>query len=144
MAALVLSLARAISKVVCRILIGFWTKCIDLLPLVRRLGLWIKRNFGKSLPCYLYVYLGVLSTNSLPITVLALFIDIPNSISITISPIAALAIAALVVDKRAYERWKGARRAEMGIRMIQAFVDGLLWIRWCVPLPRRMQKDTPD
>lgn len=121
-------------------LTGMKAKYARLLPLVRRLSLWIKRNFGTSLPCCICVYFGVLSTNSLPITVLALFINIPHSIPTTISPLAAVAIAALVVDKRAYQRWKGARRAEMGIRMLRAYTDGLLWMRWCVPLPRRKQK----
>lgn len=115
-------------------------QCTKLIPLVKRLSSWLQRNFGNSAPCCLCVYFGVLSTNSLPITVLALFIDIPNSIPITISPLAAVTIAALVVDKRAYQRWNRSRRAEMGLRMLRAYADGLLWMRWCVPLIRRKKK----
>lgn len=140
MAGVVRSLVPAIIRIFRVGLIGLYSQVASLLPRAQQLSSWLRRNFGNSMPCTVCVSLGVWSTNFLPITTLSLFLDLPNALAITISPIAALAIAALVVDKRAYQRWRRARRAEMGLRMLRAYADGLLWMRWCIPLPRRKKK----
>lgn len=143
MATLTRTSLRVIAKLVRLTFARLLTKRARLRPLVRQLGSWLRRNFGNSMPCTVCVSLGVWSTNFLPIVGISLILEIPSSLPITISPFAALAIAALVVDKRAYNRWNRARRAEMGLRMLRAYTDGLLWMRWCVPLPRRKNKPRP-
>jgi hypothetical protein len=54
---------------------------------------------------------------------------LPMPAQVVLTPFAALPIAVFVVDRRAYRRWHGAIRAPLGVRLLRACSDGVLW--WC-------------
>lgn len=85
---------------------------------------WCGREFGAPVLCFICVYIGVLSTMLLP------GVLVPATDGIVLSPVAALPLAILVVDIRAYKRWHGSKQTRMGIRMLRACSDGITW--WCV------------
>jgi hypothetical protein len=84
---------------------------------------WMCREFWEPTLCFCCVYLGVLSTMLLPSTLA------PTLAGIALSPLAAIPVAVIVVDARAHKRWRASERARLGMRLLRACSDGILW--WC-------------
>jgi hypothetical protein len=93
------------------------------------LGAWSVREFGEPLICLFCVYLGVLSTSFLPATLL-LRLSPAALVGLIFSPLAAFAITARVFDIRAYRRWRSGGRSRLGVRVLRAYSDGLIWAMW--------------
>lgn len=103
---------------------------------------WVLRELGSPLLCFICVYLGIISSTILlshvPSTVDLKFLAL-NMAGINpsvLSPLAALAPTAYVFDVRAYARWRKGYSAPLFVRVIRAYSDGVLWIRWCRPVRR--------
>lgn len=98
---------------------------------VRRVGAWARRELGDALLCAVSVYLGVLSSTLLPAGALALlpWPELPVA-GLVLSPLAAIPLAARVFDTRGWPRWQAGRRAPLGVRVLRALSDGVLWLRW--------------
>lgn len=92
-------------------------------------GAWMLHEFVGPSCCFLCVYLGVLSTALLPVTLLAHLAVAPR-LSVVVSPLAALPLAIHVFDRRAYMRWRAGCRAQLGARLLRACGDGVIWWRW--------------
>ncbi len=85
-------------------------------------------EFGEPFVCTFCVYLGVMTTSFLP-SALLLPLWSAALVGVTLSPLVAFAVAARVFDTRAYRRWRSSR-ARLGVRMLRAYSDGLIWALW--------------
>jgi len=92
----------------------------------RRMGRWALKEFSEPVTCLTCVTMGVISANALP-TLVLLEISPLEWINMTFPPLAIAAIAARVFDMRAYRRWRGDVRAQLGTRMLRAYSDGAMW-----------------
>lgn len=98
---------------------------------LRRVALWLRRELGDTLLCGAAIYLGVLSSTLAPAAALSLLPwETLRLAGLVISPLAALPLAALVFDTRAWMRWRSASRAPLGTRLLRAYSDGILWPRY--------------
>jgi hypothetical protein len=111
--------------VIMRLLYHRWP---DLHITLRMLSAWSIHEFGEPFVCTFCVYLGVLTTSFLPSAML-LHTSPAAFLGVTISPLVAFAIAARVFDTRAFRRWRSSR-AQLGVRVLRAYSDGLIWVRW--------------
>ena len=95
---------------------------------LRFFGAWAVLEFGEPFVCTFCVYMGVMTTSFLPATLL-LPLWSAALVGVTLSPLVAFAIAARVFDTRAYRRWRSSR-ARLGVRVLRAYSDGLIWALW--------------
>lgn len=108
-----------------RLLRRLWS---DQQAALRLFGVWVILEFGESFVCTFCVYLGVLTTSFLPSAIL-LYLSPAALVGVTLSPLVAFAIAARVFDTRAYRRWRSSH-ARIGVRVLRAYSDGLIWALW--------------
>jgi hypothetical protein len=99
---------------------------------LRRIVVWTIREFGEPAVCAVCVYLGVLSTSTLPLVLFAP-VELATITTVTLSPLAAFAVAARVFDSRAYRRWQQGHRSRLGARLLRSFSDGVTWVLWLRP-----------
>lgn len=142
---------KQIVIVVATILHGVWWPWTQFGQIVGRIGRrcaalwmplcgvarWAHRELKDPVLCYLCVLVGVMSSTAIPTALIVQQMHL-GFLPPALSPFAIGAIAAVVCDRRALRRWKRARKARLGDRIIHAYSDGVCWLFWW-----RRTKDQP-
>lgn len=95
---------------------------------IRNLATRIYREDNAYL-CLACVYAGIVSTMLLPVSIVAT-LQPASFLLLTPSPLAAIPLAILVFDNRAYRRWRANSKSPLGVKLIRACSDGITWFRW--------------
>src|SRR5262245_38267673 len=89
------------------------------------------REFGEPSLCLACTWLGVVSSLALPTTLLLLlFSSSLISTGVMLSPLATFVVTVRVFDARAWRRWQSSQRTLIVVRIVRAYNDGILWLRW--------------
>jgi hypothetical protein len=83
----------------------------------------------EPLVCFFCTYLGVISTIAWTSSMLPLA-DTTTILVSTLSPVGSIAVTARVYDVRSHNRWEQQSDQPLIVRMLRAYSDGVMWLRW--------------